>query len=221
MSFLALSDSVLLCRSGYNAEMIGSRELIEFCELPEAMGVESRTGHRQDTRCEGRAVFDRRTVANKKVRYSLSALWDEGLPLLFGVGLNPSKADERKGDITVNRAIRAAQGSGRFGGLFWVNTAAQMETDSSTWISDGRPDGPLNTEQLRRVFERLHRDETKRDILLAWGDRGPRLTRWLSDTQRDPRVRLLTLGMTENGHPWHPQRLKGELCLKPLGSHAG
>lgn len=203
-------------RPSYSLMMVGSRELIEFCELPPTMDVEVRRGHRRDTDCEGRAVFDRQTLGGKKVRYSLSALWDESLPLLFGIGLNPSKADEQEGDITVNRVIRAVQRDNQFGGLFWVNSAAQMETDSRAWISAGRPDGPLNTEQLRRVFGRLHREEKERDVLLAWGDSGPKLKRWLSDTERDARVQLLTLGITGKGRPWHPQRLPGELRIRPL-----
>lgn len=193
--------------------------MIEFCELPESIDVELRTGRRWDTNCEGRAVFDRRTVGGKNVRYSLSALWDESLPLLFGIGLNPSKADEREGDITVNRVIRAVQRDKQFGGLFWVNFAAQMETDSGTWISDGRPDGPLNDQQLRRVLKCLHPEEKERDVLLAWGDSGPSLKRWLSDMRRDPRVRLLTLGITGKGRPRHPQRLPGELRIRPLDLH--
>ncbi len=193
--------------------------MIEFCEIPGSMDVEIRTGHRWDTNCEGRAVFDRQTVGGKNVRYSLSALWDESLPLLFGIGLNPSKADEQVGDITVNRVIRAVQRENQYGGLFWVNSASQMETDSSTWISDGRPDGPLNVEQLRRVLERLHPEEKERDVLLAWGDGGPRLKLWLSDMQRDPRVRLLTLGITGKGRPWHPQRFPGEIRIQRLDLH--
>lgn len=202
--------------AGYSLMMVGSRELIEFCELSPSMDVELRTGHRRDTHCEGRAVFDRRTIGGKKVRYSLSALWDESLPLLFGIGLNPSKANEQEGDITVNRVIRAIQSDNHFGSLFWVNSAAQMETKSGTWISDGRPDGPLNDKQLKRVFERLHPEEKERDVLLAWGDGGPRLKRWLSDTRRDARVRLLTLGITGKGRPRHPQRFRGELRMRPL-----
>lgn len=197
--------------------MILNRKLIEFCELPETLGVEARTGYRRDTACEGRAVFDLPLVAGKRILYSLSALWDERLPLLFGIGLNPSKADEQIGDHTVNRVIRATRNTNQFGGCFWVNIAAQMETDSSTWIREGRADGRLNETQLRKVLECLHPQETERAILIAWGDGGPALKQWLSICNCDPRVRLLTLGMTEKGRPRHPQRLKGELSFEPLG----
>lgn len=194
--------------------MLTARQLIEFCELPEHLGVRVETGNREDTNCEGRAVFDEERVAGKEIRYSLSALWDERRPLLFGIGLNPSTARACKGDRTVNRVINEARGSGAYGGVFWVNLAGQMETDSTTFKKEGRVEGRFNREQLRNVIERLHPEEATRDVLLAWGGDGPELSDWLGTAARDPRVRILTFARTKNGRPRHPSRLTTQSRLQ-------
>jgi len=95
-----------------------ARELIAACELPQHLGVRVEAGMREDTDCEGRAVFDLRNEGGKEVRYSLTALWDDRLPLLFGIGFNPATARARRVDRTVNRVIRAARARGSTGAFF-------------------------------------------------------------------------------------------------------
>lgn len=193
--------------------MLSSRRLIEYCELPESLGVKPETGHRAAFDCEGRAVFDLESSGGKEVRYSVSALWDDTLPLLFGIGLNPSTARAEVEDKTVSRAIRETRAALRYGGLFWINLGAQMETDAAVFIAAGRAQGPHNSQQLRIVLERLHPEETWRDVLLAWGSDGPKLKDWLCTTTINPRVRLLTFTKTLKGHPRHPSRLKAGTAL--------
>lgn len=188
--------------------MVTARQLIEFCELPVELGVMVEIGYREDTECEGRAVFDHEAVGEKEIRYSLSALWDENRPLLFGIGFNPSKARAAKGDRTVNRVIRGAQASGNYGGVFWINLGGQMETDQSTFINEGRVAGRLNDEQIRIVLERVHPEEETRDVLLAWGGEGPKLAHWINTAVRHRNVHFLTFGTTQDHRPRHPSRLK-------------
>jgi hypothetical protein len=193
--------------------MLMARQLIEFCELPAQLGVRLETGYRHDLACEGRAVFDEERLGGKEIRYSLSALWDETLPLLFGIGLNPSTARADEGDKTVDRAIRETRSAQRYGGLFWINLAAQMETNASVFIDEGGAEGRLNAEQVRIVLERLHPEETQRDIVLAWGSDGPKLDRWRATVTPDPRVRFLTFTKTKKGHPRHFSRLKNGTAM--------
>jgi hypothetical protein len=196
--------------------LVSVRDIIKLRELPETLGVRVEAGHRADTDCEGRAVFDVRKEGGKEVRYSLTALWDETLPLLFGIGFNPATARASRGDQTVNRVLRAARSAGPYGGLFWVNLAAQMEVKSKIFIKEGRIEGRLNGQQIGNVLQKLHPEEVGRDLLLAWGGDGPLLSRWLANSDVHPRIRLFSLGLTENKRPRHPSRRKGQLKLERL-----
>jgi len=91
-----------------------------------------------------------------------------------------------------------------------------MEVKSEVFIREGRVEGRLNTQQLRKVLSDLLDGELRRDILLAWGGDGPKLDRWLTATPPDPRLRLLTLGLTSSGRPRHPSRAKGPLQFRAL-----
>jgi hypothetical protein len=197
--------------------MIPARELIGLVELELGPEVWLDAGRRREKQFdyEGRAVFDANLIAGKEVRYSLSAVWDEAGPMLFGMGLNPSKARAKCGDSTVDRVLALARSKG-YGSLFWINLGAQMETNAALFVRGGRQPGELNSEQLRRVLQKLHPREQSRDLLIAWGWLGPKVSKWLSASTIAPKVRLLTIGALKKGRPPHPQRYEGELDLHPL-----
>lgn len=197
--------------------MIPARELIGLVELELGPEVRLDAGRRREWLFdyEGRAVFDANLIAGKEVRYSLSAVWDEAGPMLFGIGLNPSKARAASGDLTVDRVLALARRKG-YGSLFWINLGAQMETKAPLFVRGGRQPGELNSEQLRRVLQQLHPRERARDLLIAWGWLGPKVSKWLGESRIDPRVHLLTIGALKKGRPPHPQRYEGELDLHPL-----
>jgi len=190
--------------------------LISQCELPRSLGVTIETGWRHDTKCAGRALFDANALHGKDARYSLTAHWDDALPVLFGIGFNPSTARAEKGDRTVNRVIRAAQRSGKYGAIFWINLAAQMETNAKTFITEGRASGQHNARQIEIVLEHLHPAEGARDVLLAWGGDGPKIKTWLANIQRDGGVRFLSFGQTVSGRPLHPSRLRRAQMMSPI-----
>lgn len=196
--------------------MVPIRELIRFVELELGPGLSLETGQRSEGRFhyEGRAIFSADRLFGKEVRYALSAVWSETRPLLFGIGLNPSQARADRGDKTVNRVLDAAREE--YGGLFWTNLGGQMETDSGTFVREGRQAGSRNSDQLNRVLNRLHPNEVTRRVLVGWGHRGPKLSRWREDTIIDRRVTLYTVGPLIDGKPPHPQRYPGDLQLIPL-----
>jgi hypothetical protein len=194
-----------------------ARSLIRFVELDPGQDIWTDVGRRQEAQFdyEGRAIFDKNPIDGKAVRYSLSALWDDGRPILFGIGLNPSKARATTGDSTVNRVLELAAREG-YGGLFWTNLGGQMETNSRLFVSGGRQAGSRNSEQLQRVLGRLHPREPARDVLIAWGWQGPTVATWLQRTAIDARVQLHSVGPLIKGKPPHPQRYEGDLELLPL-----
>lgn len=56
---------------------------------------------------------------DRKYRYVLTRTWDETLPNIMFVGLNPSTADETTDDPTIRRCINFAKSWG-YGGYIWL-----------------------------------------------------------------------------------------------------
>lgn len=141
-------------------------------------------------------------------RYSLSRVWNPGLPSIMFVGLNPSTADEREDDPTVRRCVGFAR-QWNFGGLTLVNLFAYRSTDPTGLLEADDPVGPGNDEHI------LARARAVDRIVLAWGTKGTLLG-------RDKHVlRLLPaahcLGVTKNGHPKHPLYLAANTGVRPFG----
>lgn len=65
---------------------------------------------------------------DRKYRYVLTRTWDETLPNIMFVGLNPSTADETTDDPTIRRCINFAKSWG-YGGLYMVNLFAYRSTN--------------------------------------------------------------------------------------------
>ena len=59
----------------------------------------------------------------RKYRYVLERKWDNALPNVLFIGLNPSRADENSDDPTIRRCINFAKTWG-FGGFHIVNLFA-------------------------------------------------------------------------------------------------
>jgi hypothetical protein len=73
-------------------------------------------------------------------RYSLLIRWDDSLPLLASIGLNPSTADEFKNDPTVARDVKRAATIG-FGSLLKLNLFAYKSTDPAGMKAASDPYG--------------------------------------------------------------------------------
>lgn len=65
---------------------------------------------------------------DRKYRYTLARLWDDNLPRVMFIGLNPSKADEKSNDPTIRRCINFAKSWG-YGGMYMCNLFAYVSTD--------------------------------------------------------------------------------------------
>lgn len=131
----------------------------------------------------------------RKFRYSLTRIWDNDLPTVMFVGLNPSTADESTDDPTVRRCIGFAQ-SGGFGRLVLTNLFAFRSTDPQKLKRVGDPIGPENDQQIMRAAR------AAAQVIIAWGTHG-------SLHGRDEEVLDLLnepycLGTTKDGFPKHP-----------------
>lgn len=141
-------------------------------------------------------------------RYALRRAWDRNRPSVLFIGLNPSRADDRVDDRTINRCIRFADAWG-YGQLVMGNLFAfRTPYPRSLWRARD-PIGPLNDRWLRRLI-------AEADItVVAWGTKGNRWGRdrvvlnWIASPK--------CLAISKHGHPKHPLYLPASSTLRELG----
>ena len=154
---------------------------------------------------KGAAVFG---GANQEYRYELIRIWDESLPIVLFVMMNPSVANISADDLTVAKCRRYAEDWG-FGTLLVGNTFAYRATDQRALLSVSDPIGPQNDRHLVAMAE------IARLIVFAYGQphkslraRGLAVARRLSKNGTRP---LHALELSQDGTPKHPLYLKGSL----------
>ncbi|RJL08996.1 DUF1643 domain-containing protein [Paracoccus siganidrum] len=131
-------------------------------------------------------------------RYALTRQWGPGRRLLF-VMLNPSTADERRNDPTVERCERRAVALGH-GAFRVVNIFAWCATSPRDLKAAAAPIGPENDRILRESVGWADM------VLCAWGAHGSHLGRGaqVEAMLRDSGCGLWHLGLTRQGAPRHP-----------------
>ena len=138
-------------------------------------------------------------------RYALWRVWDNSLPKLLFIGLNPSTADEINDDPTMRRCIRFSKDLG-YGGFIMGNIFAYRSTDPKKLRKIKNPIGSRNNFWLKK----LHKEAG--NSIAAWGTHGEYLNRG------DDVVNLLgsldCLRITKEGFPSHPLYLPSN--LKPI-----
>jgi hypothetical protein len=144
-------------------------------------------------------------------RYRLTRSWGSGHMLPF-VMLNPSTADADIDDPTIRRCMGFARREGA-GGIVVVNLFAYRSVNPAVLHEVGDPFGPSNAAALADVARDAVRSSGV--VVCAWGasvsvrgaDRSAiRLLRHLG-------ARLVTLGVTQAGHPRHPLYVKSNQSL--------
>ncbi len=152
-------------------------------------------------------------------RYELRRVWDESLPSLGVVMLNPSTADAIEDDPTIRRCVGFAKRE-QCGGIIVTNLYA-FRTPSpkelffpggtSTYIKAGLHDivGPSND----LYISTLPWESEK--VLCAWGaDKNIELRRTEHVLNLIPNA--YCLGTTKEGHPRHPLYVKGDQPFVPF-----
>jgi hypothetical protein len=161
---------------------------------------------------EHKAIMEYKCVTDAKgiYRYSLSRVWDNNLPKLTLIMLNPSKADHLKSDPTLNKCLNFAIDN-NFGCLEIVNLFAYRSTDPKNLKSALDPIGPNNDYYIKQAIEDAG------SVVLAWGgDNGRYLGR---DKQvlkliSDHRLKLMCFEDYSNKKkPMHPLMLKNGFIL--------
>ena len=142
-------------------------------------------------------------------RYSLSRVWDNSLPQVLFVGLNPSTADDQVDDPTVRRCVGFARDWG-YGGVVLVNLFAFRTTQPANLLKADDPIGPENDHWISAELNLAER------VVAAWGNHGHLLDRdkQVLDLLEQP----YCLGTTKTGCPRHPLYLASSTRLRKLNA---
>lgn len=146
-------------------------------------------------------------------RYSLWRIWDEALPPLIFLMLNPSTADHEQDDPTARKGMGFARRLG-FGGIYFLNLYAYRATQPADLKRAGYPVGPENDAHIATVIQdhACERD----NVICAWGANARGMSR-PGDVLRLLRnlgVRPRALQFTNDGIPCHPLMLPYACGLK-------
>ncbi|MDQ0894478.1 DUF1643 domain-containing protein [Agromyces ramosus] len=133
-------------------------------------------------------------------RYSLTRVWDEALPTITYVLLNPSTADAQQLDPTLRRCVSFAKREG-YGGMVILNLYAFRTKSPKVMKAATDPVGPENDRMLAGVTG---------TVVAGWGNN--------ADPARVAQVvallpPLLALGVTKKGNPQHPLYVLGDAPL--------
>ena len=135
-------------------------------------------------------------------RYDLTRIWDPDLPVCAFIMLNPSTADGKADDATINKCMRFAFMWG-YGGIVVVNLFAWRATDPKE-LRPLAPEvaiGPLNDDFIEAAVD----DAAL--VICAWGSQVVARQRAIVVTELIRRVSLTRpkcLRIAKGGAPWHP-----------------
>lgn len=162
------------------------------------------------TEMEGGAIFDR----TRRYRYRLWRRWNDALPSITFIMLNPSKADATFNDQTIATCIRTAKRFG-FGSLDVVNLFAYRTFDPKELKRARNPIGKLNDEHIIASVKEA------KTILLAWGNHGGWNARHeeVLELLLDYSGSTFCLGLTKQGQPRHPLYLPSSTQMIALPSN--
>lgn len=144
-------------------------------------------------------------------RYHLWRRWDETLPTMVWVMLNPSTADASEDDPTIRRCMGFARREG-CGGISVRNVFALRATNPDELLKHPDPFGPENEDHLLAA----RNCSLMTLLVLGWGSRIKRLNSYYTRAAvclvgQKPNC----FGTTKGGDPRHPLYLPSDA---PMGS---
>lgn len=146
----------------------------------------------------GGAIFSE----DKQYRYALWRIWNEDLDSVMFIMLNPSTADEKKNDPTINKCIAYAKRWG-YGAVFVCNLYAYRNKDPKVLEHVPDPVGPDCDQWIITVSKIM----TLR--IAAWGN--GTISKGRVDKVRSLTGPLNCLEKSKSGNPKHPLYLRKNL----------
>lgn len=150
-------------------------------------------------------------------RYLLYRTWDESLPPLVVIGLNPSTATATEDDPTIRRCIRLAKREG-LGGLFMCNLFSYRSTDPKKLYDRSSfvlTNGGVNRVTIAKVIAKVL-DSGSGIVVAAWGFHGKLHGEGDRLLEEFKGRGIMCLGHTVEGCPRHPLYLRGDTPLRPI-----
>lgn len=137
-----------------------------------------------------------------RYRFELGRSWDDSLPSLVFVMLNPSTADADVDDPTIRKCVGFAQRFG-YGSMAVANLFAYRATDPAELKRAGYPVHPEEDDRLEQLCTDWDGQST---IVCAWGSNAKGLAR--VQRVRELLTRggntIMALHMNADGTPAHP-----------------
>lgn len=146
-------------------------------------------------------------------RYTLTREWDDDLPMMLFIMLNPSTADADHDDPTIKRCISFAK-TADCGGIEVVNLFGFRATHTHDLKNAPFPVGDSNDAVLVEAAEDAIASGGK--VVCAWGNdgcfmgRGDEVFSMLTSKGISP----ICLGTTKGGYPRHPLYLKDDTPME-------
>ena len=143
-------------------------------------------------------------------RYRLTRQWDEDLPMLGYILLNPSIATEIQLDSTIIRCQKRAV-SWNYGGISIGNIFSWRDTDPETMKQAQEPIGQLNDYYLEEIAKDC------KEVVFGWGNHGAHLNRQFAviELLSAYQSKFRALDTNQDGWPGHPLYLSYDAELQP------
>jgi hypothetical protein len=127
-------------------------------------------------------------------RYALSRRWDDSLPLVMCIGLNPSTANGLTDDTTIENLTKLLAGYG-YGGFYMMNLFAFISSNPDDLRACPDP-VKENDAWLEKIRSEVN------DVIFCWGafPQAEYRARKIINTYPD----ALCFGKTAKGKPMHP-----------------
>lgn len=138
-----------------------------------------------------------------KYRYKLWRIWDKSLPLAMCIGLNPSKANTKRNDNTIDILILVLKQLG-YGGFYMMNLFALISSHPEDLLTTDDPLGE-NENKLQEV------EALCKDVIVCWGAFEQAENRIKEVLPRYPNAKCF--GWNKNGTPYHPRALSYKKML--------
>lgn len=132
---------------------------------------------------------------DRRYRYALWRVWNPNKPILGGIGLNPSDANEFKNDPTITRGMVRADRNG-FGGFIMTNLHGLVSTDPKALLNNHYAVGELTDYYIEEMSKLTERQ------LCGWGSFKAVLNR--ATTVYPLLTNPYCLGINADGQPKHP-----------------
>lgn len=138
---------------------------------------------------------------DKTHRFVLWRIWDDELPKVAFIGLNPSTADAITDDPTIRRVRRFAKDWG-YGGFYMLN----LFTKITPYPKELARNGNLN---MTSEYWLRHYIAKSKEVVFAWGSNKLVKKRAANIAKMYPHASALDIN--KNGSPKHPLYVKADI----------